>query len=267
MALPRKLIIFDYSGTLSPAMADFAKPDNLMHYLQESGLFALGLENVALFWKIINATWEKASTTNAGYKKMLQDGINQLSPRIALSKQTEVASSVSNFVDAYFSNSSIDPHWRPVLEVINYNKSVQVIIATDHYAEATNVIVRNLATWNIKAAAAETGINSNFLVANSADIGAHKAEQKFWGTIKNNCGINTNQILLVDDFGANEQSADAYAQANIISERRKKTIDLLENVFSSQVQCFTFAASEAEIADLVEQASMKINQYVNNNVN
>jgi hypothetical protein len=263
--LPGKLIIFDYSGTLSPGMAEFANPDNLMHHLQESGLFALGIKSAALFWEIINATWEKGSTTRLGYKKVLHERICELFPEVARSKQREVTNAVSDFADAYFKHSRIHDHWRPVLEMINNNKSVQVIIATDHYAEATDVIIKNLDTWNIKAAAAEAGINSNFLIANSADIGAHKVESKFWETIKKKCCISANQILLIDDFGANEQRTDAYAQANVISKRRQKTINLLENVFSAQVKYFLFSTPELSVADLVTKASINISQFINDN--
>jgi hypothetical protein len=265
MVLPGKLIIFDYSGTLSPAMAEFAKPDNLMHHLQESGLFALGVESVTLFWEIINATWTKGSTTKAGYKKVLQDQICQLFPEAARSKKREVANAVADFADAYFKHSYIDDYWRPVLEMINNNKSVQVIIATDHYAEATDTIINYFGKWKIQAIAANTGIDCNYLVANSADIGAHKAERKFWETVQTNCLIRANQILLVDDFGANEQRADAYAQPHMISERRQKTVDLLENVFSAQVEYFLFAAPELSVADLVTQASIEISQFINDN--
>jgi hypothetical protein len=257
----RKLIIFDYSGTLSLEMAEFAEPDNLMHHLQESGLFTLGVKSAALFWEIINATWEKGSTTNAGYKKVFQDGIYQLFPETARSGQTEVVTAVANFTDAYFKHSPIDPHWRPVLEKVNNNKSVHVIIATDHYAEATDTIINCFDKWKIQATTANVCDQGNYIVANSADIGVHKAERKFWETIKNKCGISANQILLIDDFGANEQSADAYAQTKEISQRREKTINLLENVFSASVECFSFAGQGVTIADLVAQTSAKITQF------
>lgn len=259
--MPDKLIIFDYSGTLSPEMAAFARPDNLMRHLQASSLSLLGVESVALFWKIINATWEKGSTTNAGYKKVLQDGIYQLFPQAARPGRTEVVTAVANFTDAYFKHSPIDPHWRPVLEMINNNKSVQVIIATDHYAEATDTIINYLGEWNIQATRADVCDQGNYIVANSADIGVHKAGRKFWETIKKKCGISAKQILLIDDFGGNEQSADAYAQTEEISQRRKKTINLLENVFPAQVECFAFSGQGVTIADLVAQASAKITQF------
>ena len=210
--MPDQLIIFDYSGTLSPEMAEFANPDNLMRHLQESGLSELGVNSAALFWEIVNTTWEKGSTTNAGYKKVLQDGLYQLFPEAAQSRQAEVAKAVADFTDAYFNHSYIDLHWRPVLEMINSGKSIQAVIATDHYAEATDTIIDYLSQWNIQATRAAVCDRSNYVVVNSADIGVHKAETEVLGNdTKKIAASSARQILLIDDFGANEQNADAYA--------------------------------------------------------
>jgi len=260
--LPDKLIIFDYSGTLSMEMAAFARPDNLMKHLKSSGLFALGVDSTSLFWKIVNATWKKGSTTKPGYKNVMQEYICELFPEITESRQPEVRIAVSNFIDAYLDHSQIDEHWRSILQELSSNKSVQVIIATDHYAEATNVIIKCLGVWNIQAATTEALVKDIFNVANSADIGAHKAEKKFWETLKANCGIDVKRILLIDDFGANEQSSDAYVQAKEISRRQRKTINLLENIFSAQVECFSFVAPEVPIGYLISQVSAKIRQFL-----
>ena len=260
--MPDKLIIFDYSGTLSLEMAAFARPDNLMQHLKSSGLFTLGVDSKALFWEIINATWEKGSTTKLGYKKVMRECICKLFPEIAESRKPEIVSAISHFVDAYLDHSRIDEHWRSILQELSADKSVQVIIATDHYAEATNVIIKCLGVWNIQATTTKAGIKDNFNVAYSADIGAHKAESKFWETVRANCDIDVKRALLIDDFGANEQSADAYAQAKEISRRQQKTINLLENVFSAQVECFSFQAPEAPIGYLISQVSAKIRQFL-----
>ncbi len=260
--MPDKLIIFDYSGTLSMEMAAFARPDNLMKHLKSSGLFTLGVDSFALFWEIINATWTKGSTTKLGYKNVMQARICELFPEITGSRQPEVANAVARFVGAYLDHSRIDEHWQSILQELSAKKSVQVIIATDHYAEATDVIIKYLSAWNIQATTTAARSSGNYIVANSADIGAQKSERKFWETIKTKCGDNIHKAMLIDDFGANEQSADAYAQANVISARRQKTIKLLENVFSGQVECFSFAALEASIADLVAQVSAKIAQFL-----
>jgi hypothetical protein len=260
--LPDKLIIFDYSGTLSPKMAAFARPNNLMKHLKSSGLFALGVDSTALFWEIINVTWTEGSTTKLGYKKVMRECICKLFPAIAELRQPEVKRAVSNFVDAYLDYSCIDEHWRFILQDLSSDKSVQVIIATDHYAEATNVIINRLSVWNIQATTMEAGIKDNFIVANSADIGVHKTEKKFWETIQANCGIDLKRVLLIDDFGANEQSSDAYAQTKEISRRRQKTIKLLENAFSARVESFSFAATEAPIGDVISQVSAKIRQFL-----
>jgi hypothetical protein len=260
--LPDKLIIFDYSGTLSPGMAAFARPDNLMKHLKSSGLFKLGVNSTVLFWEIINTTWTRGSTSMLGYNKVMLARLEELFPEIAGPKKPEATKAVSDFVAAYLNHSFIDEHWRSILQELSADKSVQVIIATDHYAEATSVIINCLSAWKIQATTTEARIKYNFVVANSADIGVHKAEKKFWNTLQSNFGINVKRVLLIDDFGANEQSADAYAQTKEISRRRQRTINLLDNIFSAQIECVSFPASEAPIGYLIAQVSAIIRQFL-----
>ncbi|NTW07708.1 MAG: hypothetical protein HGA29_07685, partial [Syntrophaceae bacterium] len=96
--MPDKLIIFDYSGTLSLEAVAFGRSDILMRHLLESGLFALGVDNAALFWNIVNETWQEGSTTGAGYKKVMCERIAELFGPKAAAKREEIARSVSKFV-------------------------------------------------------------------------------------------------------------------------------------------------------------------------
>lgn len=262
--MPDKLIIFDYSGTLSPEAAAFSRPDKLVGHLQKSGLSALGVDSTDLFWKIVNETWEEGSTTRRGYKTVLQERIAELFPEKAFAKRREISRAAANFVDAYFDHSRIDGHWRSILKKLSYDKSVKAIIATDHYAEATAAIIAHLGKFDIAAMPLAADGRSNFVVANSADIGAHKDESKFWETIRTNCGSAARHILLIDDFGMNEQSSDAYAQEKEIIQRRQEIIFLLENIFLAEVECFMFAAKNTPITDLVLPASEKISEYLSN---
>ena len=70
--------------------AAFSRSDNLIGHLQKSGLFALGVDNAALFWAIVNATWLKGSTTRLGYKTVMQERIAELFPQKAVVKQAEI---------------------------------------------------------------------------------------------------------------------------------------------------------------------------------
>lgn len=258
-----KLIIFDYSGTLSPAMAEFAKTDNLLRQLQMSGLAAAGIDSADKFWQIVNDTWQEGSTTRLGYKKVMLAHLLKLFPELARSRQQEAAKAMSDFVDAYLDHSPIDEHWRPVLEMLNSHKSVQVIIATDHYAEATATIIEYLRVWNIEADSVREKGAGNFVVANSADIGTYKESPRFWKTVLNALQNTYDRILLIDDFGANEQGTDAYAQADKISKRRKKTINILENIFLTQVKCFPFVAVDKK-EELIAETVAAINRFLSN---
>lgn len=262
MTLPDKLIIFDYSGTLSPAASAFSRPGSLLRYLQESGLAGVGVDNPVLFWEIVNSTWIKGSTTGSGYKTVMQERIAELISPKSVIDQVELSRAVENFVNAYLAHSRIDEAWRGILQELSDAHDVRVIIATDHYAEATDVIIAFLEEWGISAARIGDVNNSKFIVANSADIGSHKADRGFWETIREKCNIHANRILLIDDFGRNEQNDDAYVGEEKVFRRSQSTVKLLENLFSVPVESLFFTATNMPLADFILQVSEKIREFL-----
>ena len=138
-----KMVIFDWSGTLSPEAVRFAEDENLKRELERSGLASLGIVTPENFWnEIVNPTWEEGSTTPVGYTEMIVRRIRAaFSPAVP---DDRIRASAARFVDSYLTNSPIDGRWRPVLQQLGKNPSVVTIIATDHYAEATGYIVRYL---------------------------------------------------------------------------------------------------------------------------
>jgi len=242
---PEKMILFDYSGTLSLEAPLFADPDFLMQQFEECGLRAFGIDSPHVFWdKIVNPTWVEGSTTTAGYKKVLLDRIiATLHPDLSVRRRFTLADAVAAFVDRYLSRSRIDARWEPVLRRINADPSVKAVIATDHYAEATGAIINFLGKWKIKATslidAALDPETASFVVANSADIGVHKDDPQFWQFFKTNLRLNAvGQILIIDDFGYNEQDADDYGERHKVQERMKTTVKTLDTVFSAVIEVF-----------------------------
>ncbi len=240
-----KMILFDYSGTLSLEAPLFAGSDFLMQQLEECGLRAFGIDSPHVFWdKIVNPTWVEGSTKTAGYKKVMLDRIiATLHPDLSVRRRFTLADAVAVFVDHYLSHSRIDARWEPVLRRINADPSVKAVIATDHYAEATGAIINFIGEWKIKAAsvidAAMDTESASFVVANSADIGVHKADPQFWQFLKTNLRLNAiAQILIIDDFGYNEQDADDYGERHKVKERMKTTIMTLKTVFSAVIEVF-----------------------------
>lgn len=256
-----RLIIFDYSGTLSLEAAAFSRSDNLIGHLQKSGLFELGVDN-ALFWEIVNATWEKGSTTRIGYKTVMQERIAELFPQKAILRQAEMLQSVGNFVDAYLEHSQIDEHWRLILKKLSSDKSVDVIIATDHYVEATGAIIKHLARWNIQAVSLAAASGSNFIVANSADLCRHKAQQQFWRKVNDALRQNYDRILLIDDFGLNEQPDDAYRDSIKANERRQRMLNILCAVFAADVESISFAVKDEQAGSVIAEMSAIINRFL-----
>jgi len=270
---PKKLIIFDYSGTLSLESTLFGRPDYLMKQLKESGLMDLGVTSPSTFWEqIVNPTWVEGSTTQAGYKKVMEDRISAiLYQNMSIVSCVKISDAASLFVDTYLSNSRIEGRWQPVLDKFNRHPSVRVIIATDHYAEATDYILQFLKELHIQAVPARVAMSTtgstSVIVANSADLGFHKDDLRFWEILRN--GLNLDEvrhILLIDDFGCNEQKENSYSTPEKVEQRKRDTVRLLQEVFSAEVQAVPFIIeddkNEKDLSDLITNASAIIYRYL-----
>jgi len=184
-----------------------------------------------------------------------------------------LADAVSAFVDSYLKHSRIDTRWKPVLRRINAHPSIRAVIATDHYAEATGAIMRLLGDWQIKAVTATEAASNpqvaSFIVANSADIGFHKVDPRFWQSLKTDLRLDViHRILIIDDFGYNEQDADDYSNRQKVDARMKETVMTLETVFSAAIDVFpvmigTYASGrDGRLENLIEDAAAAIERHL-----
>jgi hypothetical protein len=297
-ASPERLIILDYSGTLSLEAPLFARPESLLCALGESGLAALGVTSPEIFWeRIVNPTWIEGSTTQAGYKRVMTERIASLRLTPGASKE-EIAAAASCFVERYLDHSRIDPHWRPLLARLSENQNVGVIIATDHYAEATEKIIDELGAWGIPAVkigtashcSPENGLSAPlsstpaaargctpprssrnpFFIANSADIGSWKADTAFWETLKAQVPTDmVKRLLLIDDFGFNEAVGDGYGgEPAKIEGRRDKTRAILRKVIPVEAEIVSFFLEggkwyrEEDCAHLIAETALHIDRFL-----
>jgi len=271
--LPRKLIIFDYSGTLSLESTLFGRPDYLMKQLKESGLMDLGVTSPSIFWEqIVNPTWVEGSTTQAGYKKVMEDRISAiLYQNMSIVSCVKISDAASLFADSYLSHSRIDGRWQPVLDKFNRHPSVRAIIATDHYAEATGYILQFLRELHIHAVSARVAMattgSTSVIVANSSDLGFHKDDLRFWEIMKNGLNMGgVRHVLLIDDFGYNEQKGNSYSTPEKVEQRKRDTVRLLQEVFSAEVQAIPFMIEDNErgkdFSDLVTHTAAIIDRYL-----
>jgi len=266
----KMLVIFDYSGTLSLEAPRFGRSENLMQALAESGLFAFGVTTPDIFWgKIVNPTWIEGSTTTIGYKRVMAERIAALclAPGAAVAGITAAA---SRFVVSYLDHSRIDPLWRPLLAKLADFSGAAVVIATDHYAEATGTIIRYLNSWDIPARKAGEEAEPRFpiLIANSADIGFWKADRRFWEVLKSRFLPETvRSVLIVDDFGFNEEQGDRYAEWARIEARQAKTFTVLGEVFQAGVEIIPFFLKDSERDDAtalrIAETGQQIERFVN----
>ncbi|MDQ5987625.1 MAG: hypothetical protein CSYNP_03370 [Syntrophus sp. SKADARSKE-3] len=251
---PASLIIFDYSGTLSLQAPRFGRPEHLMKELDACGLTVFGIDSVDIFWnELVNPTWAEGSTTSAGYTFLLEKHIGEHLREAAIRPdQRMIHVAADCFVRRYMTYSTIDPRWIPFLQWLDTLPEAVKLIATDHYSEATAAIIAHLNKCGIKGVSlpdlpeSET-LHGRIIVANSADLGVHKAERGFWEIIKARLHLpSIGRILIVDDFGAHEQTGDAYGAAAGVASRRQETLDMLRNVFSAPVEAVDFRADHAE---------------------
>ncbi|MEA2013712.1 MAG: hypothetical protein U9N38_00140 [Thermodesulfobacteriota bacterium] len=267
--MSEKLIIFDYSGTLSLDAVSFGEEDNLTGELKRSGLAGLGIADPETFWEeIVNPAWQEGSTSSIGYIEIMFRRIKDLfSPAVS---DEEIRLCAERFVESYLMHSPIDSRWRSILRKLNREASVITVIATDHYAEATGYIagfLKEAGTGSIPLkGVSDSTVPSKFIVANSADMGVHKADQGFWEMLKDALSLHiVRDILIVDDFGINEEAGNSYAEHQKVEDRKRKTIDLLKRVFNVPVCAIQFVLAgkdEKTRGDLISQTALEIEQWL-----
>jgi len=276
---PDRLILFDYSGTLSLQAVLFGQGDSLRSALEHSGLARLGI-TPTLFWEeIVNPTWEEGSTTQVGYRqvmvrRLLEGAAFQNSGKERWSVP-DLQRAVADFVNSYLASSCMEESWRPLLRKLPQRKDVCAVIVTDHYADATSAIVRYLAEWNIPALPAEKAFGfprpAAIIVANSADLGAHKISSRFWQPLKSGLQLQDLEgILLIDDFGYNEQEGDAYSEREAVAIRQVETARLLQEVFQVAPCIFPFFLEREKGSEsygrLMIQAALVMDQFLDGKI-
>lgn len=271
------LIIFDYSGTLSTQAPLFAESGHLKGQLDACGLAALGIKDQNIFWnEIVNPSWEEGSTTAVGYTPLMTARIREWQIKnLGCAAPDEVISEAAGrFVNRYLAYSIIDPSWEHLLRWLSNSQDSLTVIATDHYSEATDAVLSHLRIMRIEANALRDSRLQNgpgrFFVANSADMGVHKSDPAFWEAVKARLSLRIIcDILLIDDFGINEQAGDAYRSPAQVALRRQRTVDVLRNVFQAPVKAIVFSSEDTEpsgpdhdFATLIERTSAKVREYL-----
>lgn len=245
--MTEKLAVLDFSGTLSLSAPRFAAPDALREELEKCGLAALGV-TPDLFWsELVNPTWTEGSTTRAGYRRVLTERLAALKPRAS---RGDIDRAVSRFSDSYFRANAVDPLWTAFLRTCVRQAGLATVIATDHYAEATDAIVGSLAGIGIPAHSLAEAPHSSpgeaVLVATSADLGANKSSRAFWHSVRRILDCRQwKGVFLVDDFGINEPEGDTYGEREKIDRRRAETTARLGEVFQAPVSCYFFSLRPA----------------------
>jgi hypothetical protein len=154
----------------------------------------------------------------------------------------EATAAVGRLLGSYRRHSTIDPAWRSGIAGILGRGDTDVVVATDHYAEFTEHIVGELRALGLAAAPAlEARPDDRVLVANSADLGCHKATPGFWERLKGTQRrATTAAVVVVDDFGLNEQPLDAYAAPAKARERLNDSAEILRRTYAARVLVFPF---------------------------
>lgn len=237
-------------------------------------------------------TWEEGGLTSKGYGGVLAERMGELlgiGLRVVRKPgHSPLLDSVRRFVGLYFRHSWIDPGWKPLFQGVStaFNRSCNdksaictpqdtILIATDHYAECTPTLCRLLHGWGIQGRPilgqthspppllGERGsifsrTKPPVFIANSADLGAWKKDPSFWVKINGKLPLQSFQrILLIDDFGYNEQRGDPYADRKRVEERRSSLLRCLRSFGAPEIGVFPFflesSVTDAPLADLYEE--------------
>jgi len=268
------ITIFDYSGTLSLEAVTFGENDVLERQLHFSGLAEFGVTSPEIFWNsVVNPTWEMGSRSSIGYRRLMVGKISEgwtVSRKDASLAALDRAAGI--FVAQYFSHSRIDPSWRPLLRELYNRPLITTVVATDHYAEATEAIKAQFLDMQMKAVSLSKGAGAAesggcFFIANSADLGYRKDEEEFWVRVRElTSWTSGDRLLLVDDFGANEVAGDHYGQEARVAARRQRTTELLTKVFDGRLEIMPFILSGDETISnneaglLIGQIAVKIRE-------
>lgn len=255
------LVVLDFSGTLSLEAVRFSEPDRLTKALHEAGLWALGVDSLNLFWEeIINPTWPEGSTTQIGYTRLIYQRLQRMPSTLEVfaakhpvERDALLQDHALAFTRQYFSASIIDPSWHPCLVQLTQDPNFHLLIATDHYAEATQHICLELQNFGLTGRPAleaqtnpvdGTSASTTIWIANSADLGSLKASSAFWVKVKDCLSLSQlDRLFVIDDFGANEQGADMYAENAKVQRRMKQTQELLATQFNVEPTIFQFNLS------------------------
>jgi hypothetical protein len=257
------VVVLDFSGTLSIAAARFAVPDRLEAELRRSGLWALGIDSPELFWeRLIAPTWNEGSTVTRGHAAVLTTAAAEvLHERGCDVTPGAIRRCVSAFVDRYLALSTITPQWRGFLQRLSARDDAAVVIATEHYGEATGHITAELARMGARGVSItqHRPESREAIVANSADLGCHKSSARYWQRIDRALApTRVSRVVVIDDFGANEAPGDPYAEGERVRRRRAAMTDVLTSVFRVPPDVYPFVVrtdvSPADLADLVARA-------------
>ncbi|MDR1626152.1 MAG: hypothetical protein LBT33_06385 [Spirochaetia bacterium] len=268
-----KLLVFDFAGTLSLETILFARDGNLEKELARSGLAGLGVRSAGLFWDgLVLPGWEEGSLTARGYAAVLAEKLRAFARSRGIPAPEEAARAAAGaFARAYFAASPISGVWKKPLTALAAAPDCLTLIATDHYAEAGPHIQNLLAAWGIKALvlphAAPSGTDRPFLIANSADIGAHKAQVPFWRSVRAALAEPLPEaIRLVDDFGFNENPSGGYGGESKARAREGLTQAALRAAFGLAPGVFPFflenpCGEEGPLRQSFEKLARKAARY------
>lgn len=249
---PRRLVVLDFSGTLSPGAAAFARPATLEAALRTCGLVAFGVTR-EVFWELVAATWPEASTSDIGYARSLADAAAGWADRQGrVADRSALLAAAEAFTAAYLAASTIAPGWAPWLRELVARSTV--LVASDHYAEATPHLLAELARLGLRAAPVAHPEPGAVLVATSADLGSHKQTAAFWEQVRAAVGGPLDAVAVIDDFGAAEHADDRYGAAATVARRRLATTQVLRDVLDAPVDVFELRPGDRDVQALVDEA-------------
>jgi hypothetical protein len=242
----KHLICIDYSGTLSLTMPEFASKW-LNYYLEECGLTMYPIPvGEDFFREMIIPVWEEASIKDVPYARCLTRQIMK-ETKIPKELEEEILYKTHCLIHAYFIKGTIDSQWKKLLQFLLSKKDTFIIVVSDHYFDARHYFPFHLRELGFQSQVLENNISirkkGTIYLAISAIMGNRKDHPHFWKNLKEKLSMEHDEIrnvVLIDDFGSQENDFGFYNSSEKITSRQKNIKQAIQKAFYIEPNLYHF---------------------------
>ncbi|GAB4170684.1 MAG: hypothetical protein Kow00108_04820 [Calditrichia bacterium] len=240
--MKHSLILIDYSGTLTIGGMNFLKNDQANSLLDWELLNKFQIPDMQTFWEqLITPGWPKGAISDVPYPQLLLEQTEKLNTILYHQYSETLSRMFKQFCYAYFEAQLPAHQWIPVIKSLNSQPSISVVICSDHYIDAAYYLLRYLREQGITCSFINPNVrhvdDHQVFLAFSSLFGHTKEEKAYWHVLNSSLTFVPSEILIVDDFGANECDLDTFSQPQQVTIRKQQILNHIKDVFAITPQC------------------------------